>query len=158
MTLFYKCGNFLVSGSMACQVFYLLKKTNNHCLQKPSTCTKHSVSDCIRDCGSVYLCHVLGVGVASPVSCEMDRHSFLVGIKMAASLFPLALSLSLNALNGDVCVLELDAVYVFPLEMRINVVWVGVAGGRDGSSKLRGPHFVSQAVPSLVFFKLLDCF
>lgn len=54
---------------------------------------------------------------------------------MAASLFPLALCLSLNALNGDVFVLELDAVYVFPLEMRINV-WVGVAGGRDGSSKL----------------------
>lgn len=43
-------------------------------------------------------------------------------------VFLLALFLSLNALNGDVCVFEPDDVYEFPLEMRINVVWVGVAG------------------------------
>lgn len=83
------------------------------CFQKPSTCTKQSVSDCIRKrLWLSVLASRTWSGVASPVSCEMDRHSFLVGIKMAASLCPLALSLTLNALNSDVCVLELVAVCV----------------------------------------------
>lgn len=107
----------------------LLKKTKNkHCLQKPSTCTKHIVCRTALEIVAQCTCVTYLEWVASPVSCEMDRHSFLVGIKMAASLFPLAMSLSVNGLNGDVCVLEPDAVYILPLEMRINVVWVGVAG------------------------------
>lgn len=135
----------------------LLKKKSKHCLQKPSTCTKHSVYRTALEIVAQCTVSRTWSGVASPVSCEMDRHSFLVGIKMAANLFPLAPSLSLNALNDDVCVLELDAVYVFSQKMRINV-WVGVAGGRDGSSKLRGPHFVSRAVPNLVFKKTFGLF
>lgn len=63
----------------------------------------------------------------------------------SANVLPLSPSLSRDAWNGDISLLELAAVYLYLKEMKINIFERGFCRGRGGSSKLGEEYFVLQA-------------
>lgn len=103
----------------------------------------------------VYLYRILEVELQALSHVRWTGTSFLLESKWhLQNVFPLAPSLSLNAMNGDIYLLELAAVYLYLKEMKIIIFERDFCRGLGWQfeSIIGVFRFTSQSETSAVFF------